>query len=114
MEEKQRVIQEYVPGKQLTLAHIIASPEKTVYRNLGLDDANADAIGVLTITPGEAVIIAADVATKAAAVEIGFLDRFGGALVIIGDVASVESALGNVLSFCETALKFSTVEMTRS
>ena len=27
-EKKQRMIQEYVPGKQLTLAHIIANPQK--------------------------------------------------------------------------------------
>ncbi|MDU1988222.1 MAG: propanediol utilization protein, partial [Enterococcus faecalis] len=30
MEEKQRMIQEYVPGKQVTLAHIIASPNKEI------------------------------------------------------------------------------------
>ncbi|OQY13549.1 MAG: propanediol utilization protein [Desulfobacteraceae bacterium 4572_19] len=114
MEKKQRMIQEYVPGKQLTLAHIIASPQKTVYQHLGLDDGEVNAIGVLTITPGEAAIIAADVATKAADIEIGFLDRFGGALVVTGDVASVESAMKNVLSFFENTLKFSIVDMTRS
>ena len=108
------MIQEYVPGKQLTLAHIIASPQKSVYTSLGLDDTDANAIGILTITPGEAVIIAADVATKAADVEIGFLDRFGGALVINGDVSSVTSGVQNVLSFFETKLKFSIVKMTRS
>ena len=27
-EPKQRVIQEYVPGKQITLAHVIASPNR--------------------------------------------------------------------------------------
>lgn len=114
MEKKQRMIQEYVPGKQLTLAHIIASPQETIYQNLGLDDSQANAIGVLTITPGEAVIIAADVATKAADVQIGFLDRFGGALVITGDVSSIASAMGQVLSFFKDVLKFSIVEMTRS
>jgi len=114
LEKKQRMIQEYVPGKQLTLAHIIASPQKTVYQHLGLDDGEVNAIGVLTITPGEAAIIAADVATKAADIEIGFLDRFGGALVVTGDVASVESAMKNVLSFFENTLKFSIVDMTRS
>ena len=62
---KQRVIQEYVPGKQLTLAHIIAKPLKTVCEQVGIE-GDYDAIGILTITPGEAVIIAADVATKAA------------------------------------------------
>lgn len=114
METKQRMIQEYVPGKQVTLLHIIASPQSSIYRNLGLDDAGADAIGILTITPGEAVIIAADVATKSAEVQIGFLDRFGGALVVIGDVASVGAAIAGVQAMFSDVLKFSVAEVTRS
>ncbi len=113
-QEKQRMIQEYVPGKQLTLAHIIASPDHMIYRSLGIDDEEGDALGILTITPGEAVIIAADIATKGADVQIGFLDRFGGALVITGDVASVESALGHVIHKFEAVLRFSTVDITRT
>ena len=113
-ETKQRMIQEYVPGKQLTLAHLIASPQKSIYKNLGLDDEGKDAIGILTITPGEAVIIAADVATKAADVEIGFLDRFGGSLVITGDIASVESSVRNVIDVCQNVLHFATVDITRT
>ncbi len=113
VEDKQRVIQEYVPGKQLTLAHVVASPQSSVYRKLGLDDDN-NAIGILTLTPGEAVIIAADVSTKAADVEIGFLDRFNGALVMTGDIASVESAITNVISVFNEVLKFSTVDITRT
>lgn len=111
---KQRVIQEYVPGKQVTLAHVIASPHKSIYLKLGLDDEVGDAIGILTITPAEGVIIAADIATKAAGVEIGFLDRFGGSLVIVGDVASVESSLNGVLDYFDEVLKYATIEMTRS
>ena len=34
--EKQRIIQELVPGKQITLAHIIASPDPVLYAKLGL------------------------------------------------------------------------------
>lgn len=113
-EEKQRMIQEYVPGKQLTLAHLIANPQKSICESLGLEDQAHGAIGILTITPGEAAIIAADVATKAADVEIGFLDRFGGALVLVGDVASVESAINGVLDVFETVLNFAITEMTRS
>ncbi len=66
-EEKKtpRSIQEYVPGKQVTLAHIIAKPKSDVYIKLGLDDENCDAIGILTITPSEAAIISADAGTKA-------------------------------------------------
>ena len=45
MEEvKQRVIQEYVPGRQITLAHLIASPQRDIYIKLGLDDEAATAI----------------------------------------------------------------------
>ncbi|MBI9091152.1 MAG: BMC domain-containing protein [Desulfobacterium sp.] len=108
------MIQEYVPGKQVTLLHIIASPQQTIHKHLGLDDSQDSAIGILTITPGEAVIIAADVATKAADVGIGFLDRFGGALVVTGDVSSVESSMNEVLAVFGNVLKFSVVDITRS
>ena len=36
---KQRIIQELVPGKQITIAHVIANPDKILYRKLGLDPA---------------------------------------------------------------------------
>ena len=37
--EKLRIIQELVPGKQITLAHIIANPDSILYKKLGLDPA---------------------------------------------------------------------------
>lgn len=111
---KQRVIQEYVPGKQITLAHVIAKPQKSIYLKLGLDDGVSDALGILTITPSEGVIIAADIATKAALVEIGFLDRFGGSLLINGDVASVEASVRDVLAYFGETLHYDCVAMTRS
>lgn len=112
--EKQRIIQEFVPGKQVTLAHIIAHPTKGLYSKLGLSEEYNEAIGILTITPSEAAIIAADVATKAAIVEIGFVDRFCGSVVITGDVGSVESALNAVINVLENTLKFSSTEITKS
>ncbi len=93
-EDKQRIIQEFVPGKQVTLAHVIAQPISDIYSRLGLEESGA--IGIVTLTPGETSIIAADIATKAAGVSIGFLDRFTGSLVITGDVASVETALQEI------------------
>ena len=113
-ENKQRVIQEYVPGKQITLAHVIASPQKDIYLKLGLSDESGDAIGILTITPSEGVIIAADIATKAANLEIGFLDRFGGSLVITGDVASVEAGVKDVLDYFGNVLRYDATDITRS
>lgn len=112
--EKNRVIQEYVPGKQVTLAHLIAHPDKDICKKIGLNTETIQAIGILTITPGEAAIIAADIATKSGNIEIGFLDRFSGTLVINGDVSSIESSLKSVIDFLAVTLKFSASEMTRS
>ena len=35
-DDKLRIIQELVPGKQITLAHVIASPDPIFIRNLDL------------------------------------------------------------------------------
>lgn len=110
--DKTRVIQEYVPGKQVTLAHLIANPKKELCDKLGL--VNSSAIGILTITPCEAAIVAADVATKAAAVEIGFMDRFTGSLVLVGTVSSVEAALRQVTNFLGDTLGFNVPKLTKS
>ncbi|RDY23550.1 ethanolamine utilization microcompartment protein EutS [Romboutsia maritimum] len=113
-EKKQRVVQEYVPGKQVTLAHIIANPNEDIYKKLGLVVEKKDAIGILTITPSEASIIAADVATKASDVSLGFIDRFSGSVVISGDVSSVESALNEILTVLGDILNFTLTKITRS
>ena len=110
LDEKKRIIQEFVPGKQVTLCHVIASPEDTLYAKLGLIDAH----GIMTITPSEAAMIGADVAAKAASVEIGFVDRFNGSLVITGEVAAVEEALAGVMQVLCDMMGFSPAPMTRT
>ena len=112
--EKQRIIQEFVPGKQVTLAHLIANPDQSLYKKLGAVDAHSGALGIMTITPSEGAIIGADVAVKAAEVSIVFVDRFSGSLIINGDVASVEAALREVLNVLSTALQFAPTEITKS
>lgn len=82
-EEKKRFIQEFVPGKQITLSHLIANPDPDMFEKLGIQQEGA--LGILTLTPSETVIIAGDLATKAAHVQLGFLDRFTGSLVIVGE-----------------------------
>ena len=110
--ELERIIQESVPGKQVTIAHVIASPMTDIYDRLGIDEAGA--IGILTISPYEASIIAADVATKAADVEIGFLDRFTGSVVVSGDVQSVDTALRAVCNTLRDTLGFTVADITYS
>ena len=107
-----RIIQESVPGKQVTIAHVIASPMSDIYERLGIDDKGA--LGILTLSPYETAIIAADIATKTADVDIGFLDRFTGSVVISGDVQSVETALKAVTDTLCSLLDFTTVPITRT
>ncbi|MHB8073980.1 ethanolamine utilization microcompartment protein EutS [Desulfosporosinus fructosivorans] len=110
--DRKRIIQESVPGKQVTLAHIIASPVQEIYERLGIEEQGS--IGILTLTPSETAIIAADVATKTSDVDIGFLDRFTGSLVISGDVASVEAAMIAINDTLEKLLGFTPARITRT
>ena len=109
----ERMIQEYVPGKQVTLAHVIANPGKDLFKKLGLPDT-VSAIGILTITPSEASIIACDIATKSGAVEIGFLDRFTGTVVLTGDVSAIEYALSQVTRTLGEMMRFTACPITRT
>lgn len=107
-----RVVQEYVPGKQITLAHMVANPTEELCERIGV--THKEAIGILTLTPGETAIIAGDVATKAADVGIGFLDRFSGSLVITGSVGSVNVALDEVIRTLGQDLCYTVCQVTRT
>ena len=112
-DNKERIIQEFVPGRQITLAHVIANPVDDLYAKLGIINVDG-AIGIFTITPSEGDIIAADVATKASDVKIGFVDRFNGSLVIYGDVAAVNAAMISVMRVLCDEMKFTSTEITNS
>ena len=112
-EGKERIIQEFVPGKQVTLAHVIASPDKNLYGKLGLIDAEG-AIGIMTITPSEGAMIAADIASKSADIRVGFVDRFNGSLVITGDVAAVEVAIRDVMGELCDRMGFARAPVTKT
>ena len=115
--DKLRIIQELVPGKQITLAHIIANPDPILYTKLGLDprvDFSHSAIGILTISPAETAIIAADIATKTSNVDLSFVDRFSGTLIITGMVSDVETSLRAVMEYAEEKLKFTVCPVTKT
>lgn len=115
--EKLRIIQELVPGKQITLAHIIANPDPILYQKLGLDptlDYSHAAIGVLTVSPSETAIIAADVGMKASGAQLGFVDRFSGTLLITGTISEVEASLRAVVDYSREKLGFNVCEVTRT
>ncbi len=115
--EKLRIVQELVPGKQITLAHVIASPDPILYTKLGLNpeiDFGRSAIGILTVSPAETAIIAADLATKTANVDLSFVDRFSGTLIITGMVADVETSIRSIAEYAQNTLNFTVCEITKT
>ena len=125
----ERIVQELVPGKEITIAHLIASPDITLYEKLGLDprvEYSKSAIGVLTISPAETAIIAGDIAIKAAGIELGFVDRFSGTLIVTGTISEsgtlivtgtiseTEAAIRAVLEYVKDKMGFSVCEITRT
>jgi len=116
-EQKARIIQELVPGKQITLAHVIANPDKILYRKLGLDpsvDYSKSAIGILTVSPSETAIIAADIALKSSGAELGFVDRFSGTVIVTGTVSEVEASLAAITEYAQNKLGFSVCDLTKT
>lgn len=110
-----------VPGKEVCMAHIISRSDPCIYQNLALhigvhegEDHTGESIGLIRFTPWEAVVAAADVAVKSANVEIGFMDRFCGTLILLGDLASVQTAVEEVVRFFHEKLGFRTCEVHRS
>ena len=116
-QDKMRIVQELVPGKQITLLHIIANPDDILYQKLGLDtsdDYNYGAIGIMTISPSETVIIAADIAIKASGAQIGFVDRFSGTLIITGTVSAVQAGFDAISEYIGKTLGYTVCQITKT
>ena len=95
---------EYVPGKQVTLAHVIRNPRKSLCSSVGVDHPGA--LGLMTIT--------ADIASKSATVNIEFVDRFTGCLLFTGEVSAVETALRATVQSLKDILGFFPASITHS
>lgn len=108
-----------VPGREVSLAQIIGVSDRSVYENLGLhigvhagEDHVGESIGIMHFTPWESTVVAADVALKSGNVEIGFLDRFCGTLIVLGNRTDVQSAVEGVVDFFEHVLHFPVADIT--
>lgn len=115
--DKLRIIQEIVPGKQITLAHIIAGPDPVIYKKLGLNpdiDYNKAAIGIITMSPSETAVIGADICMKTSNIDLGFVDRFSGTLIITGLVSDVEASIRAVLDYSRDKLGFAVCSITKT
>ncbi len=117
LQDKMRIVQELVPGKQITIAHIIANPDDILYRKLGLDPSveyARTAIGIVTMSPAETAIIAGDIAIKSSGVELGFVDRFSGTLIVTGTVSDVQASMTALTDYCRDVLGFTVCPITKT
>lgn len=102
-----------IPGKEVCFAHVFTPVDNSVYQNLGLhigvhegEDHTGEAIGMIRFTPWEAVVVAADIAMKASDIQIGFMDRFCGSLIITGRHAQVLTAVEDTVAYFAAELGF--------
>ena len=109
-----------VPAKEVCLAHVLNPSEERIYQNLALhigvhegENHTGEALGLVRFTPWEAVVVAADVAVKSADVQIMFMDRFCGSLIVSGKIAEVQTAVESVVKYFGE-LGFSTCKIHRS
>jgi len=115
-EKNLRIVQELVPGKEITLAHVIGGPRPIVYKKLGLNpeiDYGNSAIGILNMTPPESAVIASDIAVKSGDVYLGFVDRFSGTLIITGMLSEVDTAMQEIVSYFRDELGYVCCRMTK-
>ena len=109
-----------VPAKEVCLAHILNPSDERIYHNLALhigvhegEDHTGEAIGLIRFTPWEAVVVAADVAMKSADVQLCFMDRFCGSLILSGNLTEVQTAVESVVEYFGE-IGFGTCEIHKS
>ena len=109
-----------VPAKEVCLAHVLNPSEERIYQNLALhigvhdgEDHTGEALGLVRFTPWEAVVVAADVAVKSADVQLMFMDRFCGSLIVSGRLSEVQTAVESVVKYFGE-IGFSTCKVHRS
>lgn len=110
-----------VPGKEVCLAHVLSPSETCIYQNLALhigvhegEDHTGESIGLIRFTPWEAVAAAADIAVKSADVQVGFMDRFCGSLILTGGLSQVQTAVEEVVRFFGEELGFRICEVHKN
>ena len=116
-----RLVRVKVPGKEIDLAHLIGVSGTPIYHDLSLhigthlgEDHTGESIGLLNMTPWESTVVAADIAMKSGDVELGFLDRFSGTVILLGQRSEVKSALEGVLAFFRDELHFAVCPLTEN
>ena len=114
-EERIRIVQETVAGKEITFAHVMGGPAPIIYQKLGNPqvDYQSSAIGIMNMTPPESAVIASDIAVKSGNVYLGFADRFTGTLIVTGEISDVMSAMTEIVNYFRDELEYVVCRITK-
>ena len=66
------------------------------------------------MTPAEIAVIAGDMAIKTAPIDMGFIDRFSGTLIITGTISDVNIAFERILAYAASELGFNVCPITKA
>ena len=114
--DKIRIVQETVAGKEITFAHVIGGPAPIIYQKLGLNpaiDYGPAAIGNMNMTPPESAVIAAHIPVKSGDVYVCFADRFTGTIIITGELADCTSAQTEIVKYFRDELGYVVCRITK-
>ena len=106
-----QIISEEVSGKCINLCHIISNPDVQVTRKLSVD---VSPLAIVSVSPGEVALIAADYLSKNADLEVIFIDRYLGTVLVAGKISALETACAGVVKLLQGKLAFEEAEITRS
>ena len=76
------------------------------------DDPTGKALGILHMCPWESVVIGGDMAVKMGNVDIGFMDRFCGSLILTGEREDIKSAVYEIVRYFGDDLGYPVCKVT--
>jgi len=106
-----QMISEEVAGKCINLCHIISNPDVQVTKKLSVD---VSPLAIISVSPGEAALIVADYLSKNGVLEVIFIDRYLGTVLVAGKISALETACTGVLKLLHGKLAFEKAEITHS
>lgn len=98
-------------GRQVAVVHLTVHPATRICEKAGIPDM--DAVGILTLMPGKTTIIIGDMTVRSVDMNVTFLDRFSGTLVLYSSVGMAEQALTQVDDVLNRLLQLVVCPVTR-
>lgn len=108
---KEQMISEEVAGKSINICHIISNPDQRVTQKLAID---VSPLAIISVSPGETAIVVADYLSKVAEVEVIFIDRYLGTVLVIGETSALETACKGILHLLGEKMAFGETQLTWS